>query len=187
MGTVLGAWHRCGYVDGRGRELAERVGANAITSSSARWRPKDQISAAQELGKLPYIDASRMGIWGWSYGGYNALMSLCKGDGLFKVGIAVAPAEADWRYYDTVYTERYMRTPARPAGYDVIPSVLNFAHALKGKLLLIHGSADDAYHRTPMSLTERLVEAGIPFDQAIYTDKNHSIQGGNTRYIYTAA
>ncbi|MDY6122599.1 MAG: S9 family peptidase [Porphyromonas sp.] len=169
-------------VDGRGTGARGEDWRKCHYLKLGTLETEDQISAAQELGKLPYIDASRMGIWGWSYGGYNALMSLCKGDGLFKVGIAVAPV-TDWRYYDTVYTERYMRTPAEnAAGYDDA-SVLNFAHALKGKLLLIHGSADDNVHlQNSMSLTERLVEAGIPFDQAIYTDKNHSIQGGNTRF-----
>lgn len=140
----------------------------------------DQIAAAQALGKLPYVDASRIGIWGWSFGGYNTLMSLTRGDGTFKLGIAVAPV-TDWHYYDTIYTERFMRTPKEnPEGYAT-SSVLARAKDLKGKLLLIHGSADDNVHvQNAMDLTTSLVDANIPFEMAIYTDKDHSIRGGNT-------
>ncbi len=146
----------------------------------------DQIAAAKALGKLPYIDAGRIGIWGWSFGGYNTLMSLSRGNGTFKLGIAVAPV-TDWRYYDTIYTERFMRTPKEnPEGYKM-SSVLTHAEKLKGRLLLIHGSADDNVHvQNAMDLTPRLIEANIPFDMAIYTDKDHSIYGGNTSlHLYT--
>lgn len=140
----------------------------------------DQVAAAKALGNLPYVDKDRIGIWGWSFGGYNTLMSLTRGEGTFKLGIAVAPV-TDWRYYDTIYTERFMRTPKEnPEGYKM-SSVLTHAHHLKGRLLLIHGSADDNVHvQNAMDLTPRLVEANIPFDMAIYTDKDHSIYGGNT-------
>ena len=141
----------------------------------------DQIAAAKALGKLPYVDAGRIGIWGWSFGGYNTLMSLCHGDGTFKVGIAVAPV-TDWRFYDTIYTERFMRTPQEnPDGYKA-SSVLEVAHNLRGKLLLIHGSADDNVHvQNAMDFAELLVQRDQPFDMALYTDKNHSIYGGKTR------
>lgn len=141
----------------------------------------DQIAAAKALGKLPYVDAGRIGIWGWSFGGYNTLMSLCHGDGMFKVGIAVAPV-TDWRFYDTIYTERFMRTPQEnPDGYKA-SSVLEVAHNLRGKLLLIHGSADDNVHvQNAMDFAELLVQRDLPFDMALYTDKNHSIYGGKTR------
>lgn len=145
----------------------------------------DQIAAAQALASLPYVDASRIGIWGWSFGGYNTLMSLTRGKGTFKLGIAVAPV-TDWRYYDTIYTERFMRTPKEnPSGYEQ-SAVLTHAAQLKGHLLIIHGSADDNVHvQNTMDLTARLVEADIPFDMAIYTDKDHSIRGGNTsRHLY---
>lgn len=140
----------------------------------------DQIAAAKALAQLPYIDAGRIGIWGWSFGGYNTLMALSRGNGVFKLGIAVAPV-SDWRYYDTIYTERFMRTPQEnPEGYRQ-SSVLTHAHNLKGQLLLIHGSADDNVHvQNAMDVSARLVEANIPFDMAIYTDKDHSIRGGNT-------
>ena len=141
----------------------------------------DQIAAAKALGKLPYVDAGRIGIWGWSFGGYNTLMGLCHGDGTFKVGIAVAPV-TDWRFYDTIYTERFMRTPQEnPDGYKA-SSVLEVAHNLRGKLLLIHGSADDNVHvQNAMDFAELLVQRDLPFDMALYTDKNHSIYGGKTR------
>lgn len=145
----------------------------------------DQIAAAQALGKLPYVDATRIGIWGWSFGGYNTLMALSRGQSTFKLGIAVAPV-GDWRYYDTIYTERFMRTPKEnPEGYKQ-SSVLTHASKLQGKLLLVHGSADDNVHlQNAMDVATRLVEADIPFDMAIYTDKDHSIRGGNTsRHLY---
>lgn len=173
-------------VDGRGTAARGEDWRKCHYLKLGTLETQDQISAAKELGKLPYIDASRIGIWGWSYGGYNTLMSLCKGEGTFKLGIAVAPV-TDWRYYDTIYTERYMRTPQENGrGYDEA-SVLRFANQLRGKLLVIHGSADDNVHlQNTMNLTNLLVEAGIPFEQAIYTDKNHSIPGCNTRlHLYT--
>ena len=109
------------------------------------------------------------------------LRSLCTGNGVFKVGVAVAPV-ADWSFYDTIYTERFMRTPQEnPEGYK-LSSALTVADKLQGKLLLIHGSADDNVHlQNSMDFSELLVQAGIPFDMAIYKDRNHSIHGGNTR------
>lgn len=141
----------------------------------------DQVAAARYLGSLPYVDKDRIGIWGWSYGGYMTLMSLCQGSGVFKVGIAVA-APTDWRYYDTVYTERYMRTPQENEdGYNK-SSVFDRLAKMKGKLLLVHGSADDNVHlRNMMELSEAMVQCGIDFDMMVYTNRNHGIFGGNTR------
>ena len=141
----------------------------------------DQIAAAKSLSQLPYVDGSRIALWGWSFGGYNTLMSLCHGGTTFKLGIAVAPV-TDWSYYDTIYTERYMRTPREnPEGYKA-SSVLEVAANLRSRLLLIHGSADDNVHvQNAMDVAERFVQADLPFDMAIYTDKNHSIYGGKTR------
>lgn len=140
----------------------------------------DQIAAARALSQRPYVDAARIGIWGWSFGGYNTLMALTRGQGVFRLGIAIAPV-TDWRSYDTIYTERFMRTPnENPEGYKA-SSVLELAPALRGHLLLVHGSADDNVHlQNTMAVSERLIQAGIPFEMAIYPDKDHSIRGGRT-------
>lgn len=142
---------------------------------------EDQIAAAKWLGQQSYIDANRIGLYGWSFGGYITLMGLCHGQGVFKTGVAVAPV-ADWSFYDTIYTERFMRTPQEnPTGYKA-SSVLEVAKNLQGKLLLIHGSADDNVHvQNAMDFTDLLVSEGIPFDMAIYKDRNHGIYGGNAR------
>jgi len=139
------------------------------------------LNVARYLSGLPYIDSQRIGMFGWSYGGYMTTLCMTKGNGLFKVGVAVAPV-TNWRFYDSVYTERFMRTPQEnPRGYDD-NSPLNFASDLKGKLLIIHGSADDNVHlQNTMMFTAKLVEANKDFDMAVYTDKNHSIYGGYTR------
>lgn len=141
----------------------------------------DQIAAARYLGALPYVDASRIAIWGWSFGGYNTLMALT-GDDVFKVGIAVAPV-TDWKFYDSIYTERYMRTPKENAeGYQAA-SALERAKNLKGKLLIITGSADDNVHpQNTYEFAEALVQADVPFDMHVYTNRNHFINGGNTSY-----
>lgn len=142
---------------------------------------EDQIAAAKWLGQQSYVDANRIGLYGWSFGGYMTLMGLCHGQGVFKTGVAVAPV-ADWSFYDTIYTERFMRTPQEnPTGYKA-SSVLEVAKNLQGKLLLIHGSADDNVHvQNAMDFTDLLVSEGIPFDMAIYKDRNHGIYGGNAR------
>lgn len=167
-------------VDGRGTGARGEAWRKGTYLKLGQQESQDQIEAAQALAEYPYIDGKRIAIWGWSFGGYNTLMSLCHGAGTFKLGIAVAPV-TDWKYYDTIYTERFMRTPAEnPSGYKA-GSVLEAAHQLQGKLLLIHGTADDNVHvQNSYDLTERLVQANIPFDMAIYTDKDHSIRGGRT-------
>lgn len=141
----------------------------------------DQAEAAKYLSTLPYIDGSRIGIWGWSYGGYNTLMSMSEGSGAFKAGVAIA-APTDWRFYDSVYTERFMRTPKENGdGYNS-SSAINRVHQLKGKLLLIHGSADDNVHfQNFMEYNEALIQANVQFETQIYTNRNHGISGGNTR------
>lgn len=142
---------------------------------------KDQAEAALYLKTLPYIDGSRIGIWGWSYGGFNTLMSMSEGRGVFAAGVAVAPP-TDWRFYDTIYTERYMRTPQEnPTGYDINP--MNRAADLQGSLLICHGLADDNVHpQNTFEYTEKLVQADKDFKMNVYTNRNHSIYGGNTRY-----
>ncbi len=141
---------------------------------------KDQVEAAMYLGSLPYVDKDNIGIWGWSYGGFNTLMSMSEGRSVFKAGVAVAPP-TDWRFYDTIYTERYMRTPnENPTGYDINP--IKRAENLHGSLLICHGLADDNVHpQNTFEYTEALVQADKDFRMNVYTNRNHSIYGGNTR------
>ena len=141
----------------------------------------DQVETARYLGTLPYVDANRIGIWGWSYGGYTTLMSMSEGTPVFKAGVAIA-APSDWHFYDTVYTERFMRTPKENGdGYRAGSAILR-APKLHGNLLLIHGTADDNVHyQNCAEYSEALVQAGIQFDMQIYTNRNHGISGGNTR------
>ena len=141
---------------------------------------KDQVEAALYLGSLPYVDKDRIGIWGWSYGGFNTLMSMSEGRGVFRAGVAIAPPTS-WRFYDSIYTERYMRTPKEnPDGYDVNPIVR--AQKLHGALLLCHCAADDNVHpQNSYEYAEALVQADKDFRELYYTNRNHSIYGGNTR------
>ena len=141
---------------------------------------KDQVEAALYLGSLPFVDKDRIGIWGWSYGGFNTLMSMSEGRGVFRAGVAIAPPTS-WRFYDSIYTERYMRTPKEnPDGYDVNPIVC--AQKLHGALLLCHGTADDNVHpQNSYEYAEALVQADKDFRELYYTNRNHSIYGGNTR------
>lgn len=141
---------------------------------------KDQVEAALYLSSLPYVDKNNIGIWGWSYGGFNTLMSMSEGHRVFKAGVAVAPP-TDWRFYDSVYTERYMRTPQEnPEGYDTNP--IKRAGKLDGALLVCHGTADDNVHpQNTFEYSEALVQADKDFKEIFYTNRNHSIFGGNTR------
>ncbi len=150
------------------------------------YESDDQVEAAKYLSTLPYVDKNNIAIYGWSYGGFMTLLTMEKGGELFKAGISVAPV-TDWRFYDSVYTERYMRTPEEnPDGYNE-NSPLNYAGNIKGRLLIIHGSADDNVHtQNTYEMTERLVQAGVQFDMAIYTNRDHGIRGGNTTmHLYT--
>ena len=176
----------CVCVDGRGTGARGEAFRKCTYMRMGYLESRDQVAAAVALGKLPYIDKSRIAIWGWSFGGYNTLMAMSVGSGAFKAGIAVAPP-TDWRYYDTVYTERFMRTPKEnQRGYDET-SPIKLAKDLQGKLLLVHGTADDNVHfKQSMDYAEALVQAGKQFDMQIYRDRNHGISGGNTRmHLYT--
>lgn len=147
---------------------------------------EDQVETAVYMGSLPYVDKDRIGIWGWSYGGYMTLMSMSEGRPVFKAGVAVA-AVTDWEYYDTVYGERFMRTPQENADGYKMASAFTRAAQLHGHLLLVHGTADDNVHyQNCAEYAERLVQLGKQFDMQIYTNRNHGIYGGNTRmHLYT--
>jgi dipeptidyl-peptidase-4 len=146
-----------------------------------KYETIDQINSARYLANMPWVDGDRIGIWGWSYGGFISASCMLKSNGVFSVGVAVAPV-TNWRYYDNIYTERFMRKPQdNKDGYDS-NSPLFFADQLKGKLLLVHGTADDNVHvQNTLELAERLVQAEKQFDMMLYTNRNHSIFGGNTR------
>ncbi|MCV6628614.1 MAG: S9 family peptidase [Flavobacteriaceae bacterium] len=168
-------------VDGRGTGFKGRDFKKSTYMNLVKYETEDQIAAAKKLSKLPYIDETRTGIWGWSFGGHMSTNCLLKGADTFEVAVAVAPVTS-WRFYDTVYTERYMRTPQEnPEGYDA-NSPFNYPEKLEGKYLLVHGSGDDNVHvQNSMRMAEALIQANKQFDWAIYPDKNHGIYGGNTR------
>jgi dipeptidyl-peptidase-4 len=173
-------------VDGRGTGGRGEAFRKVTYLQLGKYETIDQIEAAKYLGSLSYIDANRIGIWGWSFGGYISSSCMVKGNGVFKTGIAVAPV-TNWRYYDNIYTERFMRTPQEnPEGYDQ-NSPLNFAEDFKGNFLICHGTADDNVHvQNTMEFTERLVQANKQFEMQLYTNRNHGIYGGNTTYhLYT--
>lgn len=168
-------------VDGRGTGARGSQWRKCTYLKLGIYESDDQIAAAKALAKLPFVDAQRIGIWGWSFGGYNTLLSLCRSENVFKAGIAIAPV-TDWSFYDTIYTERFLRTPQEnPSGYsDGAP--LSLARNLHGNLLIIHGTADDNVHfRNTMLFIEELIQADIPFEMAVYPNRNHGIYGGNTR------
>ena len=151
-----------------------------------KYETIDQINAAKYFGSLDYIDAKRIGIQGWSYGGYLSSLAITKGADIFKMAIAVAPV-TNWRFYDTIYTERYMQTPQEnPDGYD-LNSPINHADSLLGNYFLIHGSADDNVHvQNTYEMVNALTKANKQFTLFIYPDKNHGIYGGNTRlHLFT--
>ena len=187
-------WHQMlvqqGYIvvciDGRGTGLKGRDFKKVTQLALGKYEVEDQITAAKKLGALPYIDANRIGIWGWSYGGFMSSNCLFQGSDTFSMAIAVAPVSS-WRFYDTIYTERYMTTPQENAGGYDTNSPMYHVDKLKGKFLLVHGSADDNVHvQNTTRLVAALVQANKQFDWAIYPDKNHGIYGGNTRlHLYT--
>ena len=141
---------------------------------------KDQVETALYLGSLPFVDKDRIGIWGWSFGGFNTLMSMSEGRPVFRAGVAIA-APTNWKFYDTIYTERYMRTPKEnPDGYATNP--IERVAKLHGALLLCHGTADDNVHpQNVYEYAEALVQADKDFRELLYTNRNHSIYGANTR------
>ena len=142
---------------------------------------RDQVETALWLGQQSYVDKERIAIWGWSYGGWNTLMSMSEGRDVFCAGIAIAPPTC-WRFYDTIYTERFMRTPQENAsGYEEVNPIVR-ADKLHGALLLCHGLADDNVHyQNTAEYVEALVQADKDFRQLVYTNRNHGISGGNTR------
>ena len=168
-------------IDGRGTGFKGAEFKKVTQKELGKYEVEDQIQAAKQLGELPYIDESRIGIWGWSYGGFMSSNALFKGNDVFKMAIAVAPVTS-WRFYDTIYTERYMTTPQEnSSGYDD-NSPLSHVDKLKGDFLLIHGSADDNVHlQNTMRMVEALIQADKQFEWMIYPDDNHGIYGGNTR------
>lgn len=168
-------------VDGRGTGFKGRDFKKMTQLELGKYEVEDQIAVAKKLGELPYIDSSRIGIWGWSYGGFMSSNCLFQAGDIFSMAIAVAPVSS-WRFYDTIYTERYMHTPQEnPSGYD-LNSPITYADKLEGNFLLIHGAADDNVHlQNTLRLSEALIQADKDFEWAIYPDKNHSIYGGKTR------
>ena len=157
-----------------------------IYKQMGKYEAIDQIATANYLKTLPYVEKDRIGIWGWSFGGYLSALSMFKGEGTFKMAISVAPV-TNWRYYDNIYTERFLQKPQdNPSGYDD-NSPCFFANKLQGNYLLIHGTADDNVHfQNSMDLVTQLNKAEKQYEQFFYPNKNHSIYGGNTRYqLYT--
>ena len=167
-------------VDGRGTGGRGTAFEKCTYLRIGELESRDQVETALWLGKQSYIDKERIGIWGWSFGGFNTLMSMSEGRPVFKAGVAVAPP-TNWRYYDTIYTERYMRTPKENgSGYATNP--IQRANALHGALLICHGMADDNVQpQNTMEYTEALIQADKDFKENIYTNRNHGIYGGNTR------
>lgn len=162
---------------GRGAEFAKCTYLNLGVKEA-----QDQVETAKHMAAQPYVDKSRIGIWGWSFGGYMTIMSMSEGTPVFKAGAAVA-AVTDWRFYDTVYVERFMRTPQQNAEGYKAGSAFTRAANLNGRLLLVHGMADDNVHfQNCAEYSECLVQADKQFDMQVYTNRNHGIHGGNTRY-----
>ena len=196
---VSDSWHGVGWneylaqegflvvcVDPRGTAARGEDFRKITYQQLGKYESDDQVEAVKYLGTLPYVDKNNIAIFGWSYGGFMVLLAMEKGGELFKAGISVAPVTS-WRFYDTVYTERYMRTPQEnPEGYDE-NSPLTHAGDIKGRLLIVHGSADDNVHaQNTFEMTEKMVQEGVQFDMAIYTNRDHGIRGGNTSmHLYT--
>ncbi|MDR1437253.1 MAG: S9 family peptidase [Candidatus Symbiothrix sp.] len=182
-------WYHClagrGYivvsVDGRGTGARGEAFRKCTYLKLGIQESDDQIAAANYLAGLPFIDGNRIAIWGWSYGGYTTLMSMSRGNGAFKAGIAIAPV-TDWKLYNSIYTERFMRTPAENFDNYSLSSPVHWAGRLQGRLLLIHGASDDNVQlQLTMELANALVKEGKQFDMQIYPDKNHSLPGTETR------
>ena len=172
-------------VDPRGTAARGEEFRKCTYMQIGKYESDDQIAAAKYLKTLPYVDDDNIAIWGWSYGGFMVSLCMTKSD-VFKAGVAIAPV-TNWRYYDNIYTERYMRTPQEnPKGYDDNSPIYNAA-GLSGNLLLIHGTADDNVHfQNSIEFAEKLVQAGKQFDMMVYNNRNHGIYGGNTSsHLYT--
>ncbi len=168
-------------VDNRGTAGRGKDFESIIQGRLGSIEVEDQLQIVNYLSKLPYVDTSRFNIMGWSYGGYLSAMCFFKGKGIFKNAVSIAPV-TDWLLYDAAYTERYMGQPEKNMNGYTESSLLTHASSLPGKLMLIHGTADDNVHiQHTLLLAEKLVELNMPFDMHLYTDKNHRIAGGNTR------
>jgi dipeptidyl-peptidase-4 len=168
-------------IDPRGTQFRGAAFKKATYLQLGKLEIEDVLAATKVFAQRTDVDPTRLGIMGWSYGGFMSSLAMTKGNGLFKVGIAVAPV-TNWRYYDNIYTERFLRTPQENAkGYDE-NSPINYVKDLQGKYFLIHGSADDNVHyQNSMEMISALVKANKQFDLFIYPNKNHGIYGGNTR------
>jgi len=184
-----GLWHMLlaqdGYlvacIDNRGTGGRGAAFKKQVYRNLGKLETEDQIAAARWFGAQSYVDESRIGIWGWSYGGYMSSMALALGADVFKLAIAVAPV-TDWRFYDTIYTERYMATPQLNASGYQFGAPIEHAAKIKGKYLLIHGTADDNVHfQNAVVMADALIKANVQFDTMFYPDKNHGIGGGTTR------
>ncbi len=168
-------------VDGRGTGFKGAAFKKCTQLELGKYEVQDQIDAAKVIGNYSFVDKSRIGIFGWSYGGFMASNCIFQGSDVFKAAIAVAPVTS-WRFYDSIYTERYMQTPQENAsGYDN-NSPITHVDKLKGNFLLIHGTADDNVHvQNSIQMMEALIQANKQFDSQVYPDKNHGIFGGKTR------
>lgn len=173
-------------VDGRGTGGRSEKFSKCIYMQMGILEAQDQIAAAQYMGSLNYVDPKNIAIWGWSFGGYMTLMTMTSSKGVYKAGVAIAPV-TDWKFYDTIYTERYMRTPQENfEGYEKTSPLVHAAQ-LDGRLLLVSGTADDNVHfQNSLQFSEALVQANKQFDMQFYTNRDHSIYGCNTRlHLYT--
>ena len=189
-GSTRDWWHQHlaaeGYIvvgiDNRGTGGRGRDFKHSTYNQLGKLETEDQIAGAKYLAELPYVDASRIGIWGWSYGGYMSSLALMIGNETFKTAMAVAPVTS-WRYYDTIYTERFLQTPQlNPAGYDDF-SPINHVNKLYGNFLLVHGTGDDNVHfQNSVALVDALIAADKQFDSFYYPNRNHGIHGGNTTW-----
>ena len=187
-------WHQMlaqkGYivvsVDNRGTGARGSAFRHVVYEHLGMHESDDQIAAAKWLGTQRWVDPARIGIWGWSYGGYMTAMSSFRGGSLFRAAISVAPV-TDWRLYDDIYTERYMRTPAENAtGYEE-GAPLNYVKGLASSYLLVHGTGDDNVHpQNSIQLVDKLEDAGKQFRFMVYPGRTHSISGGNSRtHLFT--
>ena len=187
-------WHQMlaqrGYivasVDNRGTGMRGRAWRKITYKQLGVIETRDQAAAARAIGRLPFVDSTRMGMWGWSYGGFMSLNVMTQTPGVFSMAMSVAPV-THWKYYDTIYTERYMGLPQdNAAGYDK-GSPLTYAKNLKGRLLIVHGSGDDNVHyQNTEVMVNALVAANRPFSLMVYPNRNHSISGGTTsQHLYT--
>ncbi|RYZ42146.1 MAG: S9 family peptidase, partial [Sphingobacteriales bacterium] len=183
-------WHQMlaqkGYIiicaDGTGTGFRGEEFKKATYKQLGNLESNDQIAIARHLGTLRYVDKSRIGIWGWSYGGFMSSTCIFKGADVFKSAIAIAPV-SNWRYYDNIYTERYMRTPAEnPEGYDR-NAPEKMVQQLKGRFLVVHGTGDDNVHfQNQVTMINEMIKANKEFDSEYYPNRAHGISGGNTRY-----